>query len=135
MTIVVDENIPNRTLESLRAMGHTVIDVRGTPEEGIHDDLLWRKAQQERALLITTDKGFATKRNEVHFGVLVIRLRQPNRLKIHGRILQAISQFADPEWPGLIVVMRDAVQSVIRGEPPGPNGAGPDGHSESGDRE
>jgi predicted nuclease of predicted toxin-antitoxin system len=127
MNIVVDENIPRMTVEALRAMGHGVIDIRGTPEEGVHDDVLWQKAQQERALLVTTDKGFATKRNERHFGVLVVRLRQPNRMKIHTRVLQAMAQFTEPEWPGLIVVMRDTVQSVIRGEAAGPNGAGPDG--------
>jgi predicted nuclease of predicted toxin-antitoxin system len=114
MNIVVDENIPRRTVDALRAMGHLVSDIRGTPEAGSDDEVLWQKIQQEHALLITTDKGFTQKRNEAHWGILVVRLRQPNRLKIHARVLQAMGQFEDAEWRGLLVVMRDRVQSVAR---------------------
>ena len=116
MNIVVDENIPRRTVDALRAMGHVVTDVRGTGAEGGDDDALWRRVMQERALLVTTDKGFTQKRNEPHHGILVIRLRQPNRLKIHDRVLQAMGRFPEAEWPGLLVVMRDRVQSTVRAE-------------------
>ena len=115
MTIVVDENIPRRTVAALGAMGHSVIDFRGTTDEGIADDVLWRRALQERALFVTTDKGFVRHNSEAHFGLLVVCLRQPNRLKIHARVLQALDRFAESEWPGLTVVMRDTVQSARRG--------------------
>jgi hypothetical protein len=68
------------------------------------------------ALLITTDKGFARHRQEVHHGILIVRLRQPNEAKIHGRVMQAMRQFSTADWPGLLVVMRDAIQSVSRSE-------------------
>jgi hypothetical protein len=42
--------------------------------------------------------------------------RQPNRRKIHQRVVQAVTQFAAEEWPGLLVTMRDMVQSVWRTE-------------------
>ena len=45
---------------------------------------------------------------------LIVRLRQPNRHKIHQRVMQAMKRFAEREWPGLLVVMRDTVQSVWR---------------------
>jgi predicted nuclease of predicted toxin-antitoxin system len=114
MNILVDENIPRRTVDALRAMGHSVTDVRGTSDEGGDDELLWQRAQQEHALLVTTDKGFSQKRHEAHAGILVVRLRQPNRLKIHERVLQAMAQFTEAEWSGLVVVMRDTVQSIVR---------------------
>jgi len=63
-------------------------------------------------LLISTDKGFSKRRNEPHHGILIVRLRKPNQLKIHQRIMQAINQFSESEWQGLLVVMRDAVQTV-----------------------
>ena len=69
-------------------------------------------AQQEERLLITTDKEFTHNRMGPHYGVLVIQLRQPNRRKIHARIMQALRQFSGTEWPGLLVVMRDIAQSV-----------------------
>ncbi len=65
--------------------------------------------------MISTDKGFVQHRNESHHGILIVRLRRPNERKIHERVLRAMEQFAADEWAGLVVVMRDAVQSVWRG--------------------
>ncbi|MGE3541859.1 MAG: DUF5615 family PIN-like protein [Candidatus Tectimicrobiota bacterium] len=114
MKIAVDENIPLMTVHALRAMGHDVRDIRGTPEEGMEDDTLWDMVQREERLLITTDKGFTHYRAIPHYGVLVIRLRRPNRHRIHQRIMQAMAQFTDQDWPGFLVVMRDVAQSTWR---------------------
>jgi len=116
MKIFVDENIPSRTVEELRALGHDVLDIRGTPDQGMDDDQLWTRTFNERRLLVTTDKGFAHHRGESHHGILIVRLRQPNEAKIHERVMRAIRQFAESEWPGLLVVMRDTVQSVSHAE-------------------
>lgn len=114
MRILVDENIPNITVHELRAMGHDVLDIRGTERQGMFDDALWPFAQQEQRTLITTDKGFSAHRDEQHYGLLIVRLRQPNEQRIHARIMAAFRQFAERQWPGLLVVMHDAVQSVHR---------------------
>ena len=114
MNILVDENIPRMTVESLRAAGHSVLDLRGTSEEGLDDVDLWKKVRREETLLITTDKGFTEHRNNPHRGILVVRLRQPNRLKIHERVMLAIGQFGVEEWPGLTVVMKDQVQTAYK---------------------
>lgn len=114
MKIFVDENIPRMTVKALRAMGHDVLDIRGTIYEGMPDDDLWEMVQREERLLITTDKGFVHYRDLPHHGILIVRLRQPNRHKIHKRVMQALAQFRAEEWPGLLVVMRDIVQSVRR---------------------
>ena len=114
MKIFVDEDIPLMTVLALRMMGHDVRDMRGTPNQGMHDDALWEMAQREERLLITTDKGFTQYRAVPHHGVLIIRLRRPNRHKIHQRIMQALRRFSDTDWPGLLVVMRDVAQSTWR---------------------
>jgi hypothetical protein len=44
MRILVDENIPTLTIQELRALGHDVLDIRGTPRQGMHDDDLWAGA-------------------------------------------------------------------------------------------
>ncbi len=62
--------------------------------------------------MITTDKGFSTHRDEVHYGILIIRLKQPTRLKIHQRVMQSIKKYSEKEWFELMVVMRDAVQAT-----------------------
>ncbi len=114
MKILVDENIPLMTVETLRKLGHDVLDIRGTPDEGSPDDDLWSKGQMEGRLLITTDKGFSKHRNEPHYGILIIRLKKPNRARIHQRVMQAINQFGENEWNGFLVVMRDVIQTVWR---------------------
>ena len=114
MKILVDENIPLTTVRALRVQGHDVLDIRGTTDEGIPDYALWNMAQREERLLITTDKGFVHTREQEHHGILIIRLRQPNRRKIDERVMQAIAQFMAAEWLGLLVVMRDSAQSIWR---------------------
>ena len=115
MKIFVDENIPRMTVSALREQGFEVIDIRGSEDQGLTDDAIWREAQKEKCLLVTTDKGFSSHREEPHHGILIIRLKQPTRLKIHQRIMLAIGKYSEKEWPGLMVVMRDMVQSTWRG--------------------
>ncbi len=111
MKVLVDENIPLMTVEELRLKGFDVTDIRGSAEQGITDEALWLKAQQEDRLFITTDKGFSIHRDEAHHGILIVRLKQPTRLKIHQRVMQAITRYPEQQWHGLMVVMRDVVQS------------------------
>lgn len=114
MNILVDENIPNLSVTELRILGHHVVDIRGTPQQGLFDEELWNLAQQGKRLLISTDKGFTRHRDEDHFGILVVRLKQPNEERIHARIMAAMREFKESDWPGLLVVMRDEVRSVTR---------------------
>jgi predicted nuclease of predicted toxin-antitoxin system len=113
MRILVDENIPPMTVDRLRELGHDVKDVRGTAEQGLLDSELWRVVLTENRMLITTDKGFTEHRAVPHPGILV-RLRQPNRSKIHAAVMLAFGRFREPEWPGLLVVMRDTTVSTSR---------------------
>jgi predicted nuclease of predicted toxin-antitoxin system len=123
VNVVVDENIPLRTITWLREHGHVVIEARMPPLRASDDTIVWTAAQREKALLISTDKGFAANWDQPHFGVLIVRLRQPNRQRIHDRIVLAMQQHAPAEWPGLLVVMRDRVQSTRRSPGSGPANA------------
>ena len=114
MKVLVDENIPRMTVNRLRELGHDVKDLRGTADQGMGDPDLWSVAMTECRLLITTDKGFTEHRGTPHHGILIVRLRQPNRLKIHRSVMEAMGRFQDAEWPGLLVVMRDATMSTSR---------------------
>lgn len=114
MKIFVDENIPKMTVQGLLERRHDVRDIRGSTLEGISDEGIWELVQKENRILITTDKWFMQYRNNEHDGILIIRLKQPNRLKIHNRIMKAISQFTEIEWKRLMVVVRDNIQSVSR---------------------
>jgi predicted nuclease of predicted toxin-antitoxin system len=119
MRILVDENIPFMTVKELCALGHNVIDIRGTEREGMSDDDLWIVAQKEKRLLITTDKGFVRNRNERHHGILIIRLKQPNRLKIHQKVIKGIGLFKEEEWARTTVVMKDMFHSTWKAKKKG----------------
>ena len=114
MNILVDENIPTMTIVALRELGHEVREIRGTKDQGIHDEAVWRLCQKEKFLLVTTDKGFVSYRTEHHYGILIVRLRKPNRLKIHERVMLALSKYKARYWQGRIVVMRDNVESTSK---------------------
>lgn len=114
MKIFVDENIPLMTVRELVRLGHEVSDIRGTEKEGSSDHTVWDWVQRESRLLITTDKGFARRRNEVHSGILIICLKRPNRKRIHQQIIRVIQELSPEDWSGRLVVVRDAVQSTWR---------------------
>ena len=112
MKVLVDENIPAMTVLELRGRGYDVLDFRGTQREGAPDSEVWSIAQKESRLLITTDKAFAQLRQSEHSGVLIIRLRQPNRYRIHQRVIQALDHFPETDWAGKIVIMRDKTMVI-----------------------
>lgn len=117
MNIFVDENIPSKTVKMLREK-HDVLDIRGTKDEGLSDDDIWKLVQSEKRLLITTDKGFGKYRNQLHHGILIVRLRKPNQLKIHQRIISTLQQIREDDWKSLIVVVRDTVKSIWKSPSP-----------------
>jgi hypothetical protein len=71
----------------------------------------------EARLLITTDKGFTEYRGVArHNGILIVRLRPPNRRKIHESVMLAMGRFQEGDWPGLLVLMRGATMSRSRAQ-------------------
>ncbi len=48
MKIFVDENRPLVTVKELRAKGFDVADIRGSSEQGMPDEELWLKVQEEK---------------------------------------------------------------------------------------
>lgn len=111
MKIFVDENIPKITVNELKSQGFDVLDIRNTKKEGIPDEQVWEIAQNEKRLLITTDKAFSKYRMQNHSGILIVRLQRPNRLKIHNKIMQTINSMDANDWENLIVILKDNVKT------------------------
>ncbi len=98
------------TVRALCDLGHDVRDIRCTEYKGSDDGVLWEIAQKEARLLVTTDMGFTQHREERHHGILIVRLKQQNRRKIHERVLKGMSQTKG--WAGLLVVVQERCQRV-----------------------
>ena len=53
MKIFVDENIPSRTVEELRGLGHDVLDIRGTATEFARTPYRPKSSASDRVRLTT----------------------------------------------------------------------------------
>ncbi len=114
MIFFLDENFPKAASELLRSLHHEVIDIRNTPDEGITDDEIFRKAQEASAILLTTDLDFSHTipvTVDQHCGVVVIALRQPNRVQIMSKLQWFLDHLDSFHMSNAVIVMRD--QKVI----------------------
>lgn len=76
MNLFADEGIDRQIVVQLRLEGHAVLYVAEF-EPGISDDVVFDKANQTNALLVTADKDFgemAFRQGSVRAGVVLLRL-------------------------------------------------------------
>ena len=90
MRLKLDENLPADLVADLTALGH---DVDTAPAEGLagrDDPAVWAAAQAAQRLLITQDLDFSDARTfapGTHCGLILVRLREPNRSRLCERVL------------------------------------------------
>jgi len=105
--IKLDENLPERLVSELGALGHDVDTVRAEHLVGRADNEVWQAAQSASRFLITQDLDFSDVRQYkpgTHAGLLLVRLAQP------GRYTLVAMRFAtEPvdQWQGCLVVATD----------------------------
>lgn len=132
MKIKLDENLPARLVRVLTDMGH---DVDTALEEGLaaqSDDTVWRAAQATRRFLVTQDMDFSDIRKfrpGTHFGMALVRLRDPSRAALVERVRRLFLSEAVQDWTGCVVVVTEHKLRVRRAQakgevPAGQNGAG-----------
>lgn len=117
MRIKLGENLPVRLARILRDLGH---DVHTIPEEnliGKSDPEVWDAAQRDTRFLITQDLDFSDTRRFVpgtHCGVLLIRLRSPDRQSLIRRVADVFRQEEISGWAGCYVVATERKVRVVR---------------------
>ena len=117
MKIKLDENLPLRLATLLKDLGH---DVHTPHEERLIDRAdreLWEATQKESRFLITQDLDFSDSRRFTpgsHHGILLVRLRSPNRRNLVGRIRELFRQENVGQWVGCFVVATERKIRVIR---------------------
>ena len=117
MKIKVDENLPQNLAEGLTALGHDVKSVYDENLSGCADDELWKAVQVEKRFLITQDLDFSDIRKfapGTHAGVLLIRLRNPSRAKLFGRVCELFKQENVTDWGGCFVIATERKVRVVR---------------------
>lgn len=120
MRLKLDENVPDRVVASLVALGHDTDTVVGEGLGGAKDEDLWPKVQEARRFLITRDLGFSDERLYPpgdHQGILVVRLSD-DRSRATAERLATVFQTEDVEaWAGCLVVVTDHKVRVRRPQP------------------
>ncbi len=117
MKIKLDENLPFRLANPLQELGH---EVHTTYEEGLAghgDQEIWDVAQRETRFLITQDLDFSDLRQfapGTHSGILLVRLRSPDRRSLIERIENLFRTEMTHDWNGCFVVATDRKVRVLK---------------------
>lgn len=117
MKIKLDENMPLSLADVLSGLGH---DVHTTQVEGLtgrDDNAIWQAAQSEDRFLITQDLDFSDLRKFVpgkHAGILVLRLRDPGRLALLGKVETLFKSENVEDWESCFVVATEHKTRVHR---------------------
>ena len=107
MKIKLDENLPDRLVVVLTALGHNVDTVRTEQLTGRADPDVWGAAQAAQRLLITQDLDFSDVRRftpGTHAGLLLVRLTRPGRNALFERVSTVFQTENVEDWTGCLVV-------------------------------
>ncbi|HZK82868.1 MAG TPA: DUF5615 family PIN-like protein [Humisphaera sp.] len=110
MKIKLDENLPSELVDLLSERQHDVHTVPGEQLTGRNDDAIFQAAFAENRLLVTQDLDFSDIRRfkpGTHPGIVLIRLRDPNRRKLIERMKQILQSENIETWARCFVVIGD----------------------------
>ena len=119
MKIKLDENLPHRLATLLKNLGHEVHTLHEERLGGRPDAEVWEATQRESRFLITQDLDFSDSLKFApgsHHGILLIRLRSPNRRALIERIGEMFRKENVSEWVGCFVVATERKIRVLRRE-------------------
>jgi hypothetical protein len=115
--IKLDENLPERLVPELAALGHDVDTVRAERLTGRPDNEIWQAEQSAGRFLITQDLDFSDVRRYApgtHGGLLLVRLPQPGRDALVARVVLLFATESVDQWKGCLVVATDHKVRVKR---------------------
>jgi predicted nuclease of predicted toxin-antitoxin system len=117
MKIKLDENLPLRLAILLKDLGHDAHTLHDESLIGHADKEIWGAAQKESRFLITQDLDFSDLRQFApgsHHGILLVRLRSPNRRDLIERVGELFQKENVSEWTGCFVVATERKIRVLK---------------------
>ena len=117
MKIKLDENLPVSLAEILSNLQHDVHTVADENLSGGSDREVWEAAQREERFLITQDLDFSDIRRFLpgtHCGILLVRLRSPDRQSLIGRVQEVFQKEDVARWTSCFVVATERKLRVVR---------------------
>jgi predicted nuclease of predicted toxin-antitoxin system len=104
----LDEDLPHQIADLLVSQGHDAVTVVRQGWQGVSDDVLWPRIQNERRWLMTADKGFADLRRHPpgsHAGVILLRTAEESRRAYLELAAIACDRLNLDELAGAVVVV------------------------------
>jgi len=117
MRIKLDENLPVRSAQRLRDLGHDVDTVIDEGLGGKNDAAVWEAAQSEGRFLITQDLDFSDMRRfapGTHHGILLVRLDDMEQPQLADFLGAWFSMERVETWAGALVVASPRKIRVMR---------------------
>ncbi len=117
MKIKLDENLPLSVANLLQNLGHDVHTAHKERLIGHADREIWEAAQKESRFLITQDLDFSDSRQFApgsHHGILLVRLRSPNRRNLVERVEELFRKENVTDWAGCFVVTTERKIRVLK---------------------
>lgn len=117
MKIKLDENFPLRLAILLKDLGHDAHTLHDEFLVGHPDREIWEATQKESRFLITQDLDFSDLRQFApgsHHGMLLVRLRSPNRSDLIERVGELFQKENASEWAGCFVVATERKIRVLK---------------------
>lgn len=118
MRFLLNENMSRTVIRTLRERGHDVLSAKESLQ-GLPDEDVLARAQQERRLVVTQDKDFGElafrARLLADCGVILFRLAGANPDQDNRRVLEVLE--STTEWVGQFAVVTKH-QVRIRALPP-----------------
>ncbi len=109
MKFLLDENFPCSAAEVIVSCGHEAIPFADVCNFGDDDEAVFSAAQRLGAVLLTSDRDFYHTMpllHPVHSGIVVVALRQPNRLAIQTRLRWFIANI-EGSLANRVFILRD----------------------------
>jgi predicted nuclease of predicted toxin-antitoxin system len=116
---VIDEDMPRSTGMILREHGYTIEDIRDHGLRGAGDDEVFKFAQREKAVLVTSDMGFGNIIRfppSSHFGIIVTHF--PNTMSVeelNRQFVEAITGLQETDFRGNLIILEPGKIRIKRG--------------------
>ena len=106
---VIDEDMSRSTVRMLQAEGYTALDIRDHGLRGADDKKIYKFAQEQKAVLLTGDKGFGNLLKfplGSHCGIVIAHF--PNEMstnEINRQLLSDVKALKENDFIGNLIIL------------------------------
>jgi predicted nuclease of predicted toxin-antitoxin system len=109
LKFLIDENMPRSTAEVFKEIGYNSMDVRDYKLSGASDEKIFKFAQNEKAFILTADRGFGNILRfplGKHYGIIIANF--PNEMsttEMNSHLIRQIQNLSEEQISGSLVVI------------------------------